>query len=80
MTHFKKLYVKFSLPQTQDNHLPPPRTLIMDFTMTHVWVGRSHLHPIGQLTDTRCSDGVPDPHGDLKEEDGIKICHYRNVY
>ena len=23
-------------PQGQDNHLPPPRTLIMDFTMTHV--------------------------------------------
>ncbi len=27
-----------------------------DFTMTHVRFGRSHLHPVGQLTHTRCSD------------------------
>ena len=53
--------------QGQDNRLPPPRTLIMDFTMTHVRFGRSHLHPIGKITYTRRSDGVPDPDGTLKE-------------
>ena len=31
-------------------------------------------------TNTRRSDGVPDPDGTLKEVDRIKILHYRNVY
>ena len=48
--------------------------------MTHVRFGCSHLHPIGQLTYTRSSDGVPDPDGFLKEEVRIKIRHYRNIY
>ena len=60
--------------------LPPPRTLIMDFTMTHVRFGCSHLHPLGQLTHTRSSDGPPDPDGILKETVRIKIRHYPNVY
>ena len=38
------------------------------------------LHPIGQLTHTRRSDGPPDPDGVLKESVGIKIRHYRNIY
>ncbi len=67
-------------PQAQDNRLPPPRTLIMDFTMTHVRFGRSHLHPIVQLTHTRRSDGAPDPEGALKEAARIKIRHDRNIY
>ena len=50
----------------------------MDFTMTHVRFGRSHLYPIGQLTHTRRSDGARD--GVLKESVTIKIRHYRNVY
>ena len=33
-----------------------------------------------QLTNTRRSDGVPDPDGTLKEVDRIKIRHCRNVY
>jgi hypothetical protein len=66
--------------QAQDNRFLPPRTLIMDFTMTHVRFGGSHLHPIGQLTHTRCSDGAPNPNGALKEEVKIKIRHYRNTY
>ena len=50
--------------------------------MTHIRFGRSHLHPMGQgqLTNTRRSDGGPDPDGDLKEVVRIKIRHYRNVY
>ena len=67
-------------PQTQDNRLPPPCTLIIDFTMTHIRFGRSHLHPMGQLTNTRRSDGSPDTGGALKEVVRIKIRHYRNVY
>jgi hypothetical protein len=30
-----KDYVVLQKPQSQDNRLPPPRPLIMDFTMTH---------------------------------------------
>jgi hypothetical protein len=44
--------------------------------MTHV----RHLHPMGQLTHTRRSDGAPDPDGALKEVVRIKIRHYRNIY
>ena len=75
-----KDYVVFQKPQTQDNRLPPPRTLMEDFTMTHVRFGHSHLHPMGQLTHTKRSDGAPDPDGVLKEVTRIKIRHYRNVY
>ncbi len=42
--------------------------------------GCSHLHPIRQLTHTRCSDGAPDPDGELKKEVRIQIRHYRNIY
>jgi hypothetical protein len=46
-------------PQELTDRLPPPRTLILDFTMTHTRYGRSHLNLNGQLTNTRRSDGVP---------------------
>jgi hypothetical protein len=55
-----KDYVVMQKPQPQVNRLPPPRTLIMDYTMTHIRFGRSHVNPMGQLTNTRSSDGVPD--------------------
>ena len=42
--------------------------------------GRSHLHPMGQLTNTRRSDGGPDPDAVFKEVVRIKIRHYRNLY
>ena len=71
-----KDYVVLQKPQEQDNRLPPPRTLIKDFTMTHVRFGCSHLYPIGQLTHTRSLDGVPDPDGTLKESVRIKIRHF----
>ena len=32
-----KDYVVLQKPQAQDNRLPPPPTLIMDFTMTHAF-------------------------------------------
>ena len=68
------------LEKTQADRLPPPRTLIMDYTMTHVRFGRSHLHPMSQLTNTRRSDGAPDPDAAFKEVARIKIRHYRNLY
>ena len=73
-------YVVLQKDQVQDNRLPPPLTLIMDFTMTHVRFGSSHLHPMGQLTNTRRSDGPPDPDGVLKDEVRINIRYNRNVY
>ena len=50
-----KDYVVLQKPQSQDNRLPQSHTLIMDFTTTHVRVrfGRSHVHPMGQLTNQR---------------------------
>jgi hypothetical protein len=75
-----KDYVVLQKPQSQDNRLPPPRTLIMVNTMTHIRFGRSHLHRMGQLTNTRRSVGAPDPDGSLKEVARIKIRHYWNVY
>ena len=60
-----KDYIVLQEAQAQDNRLPPPHTLIVDFTMT-----LSHLHPMGQLTNTRHSDGVPENvfHGFLATE------------
>jgi hypothetical protein len=55
-------------------------TLIMDYTMTHVRFGCSHLHPMVQLTNTRRSDGAPDPDAAFKEVVRIQIRHYRNLY
>ncbi len=34
--------------------------------MTHPHYGRSHVHPIGQPTNIRRSDGAPEPDGALK--------------
>ena len=66
--------------QGQENRLPPPGTLIMNFTLTQVRFGCSHLHHIGQVTHTRRSDGFPDPDGVHKEVVRIKIRHYLNLY
>ena len=67
-------------PQARADRLPPPRTLILDFTMTHPHYGRSHLNPIGQLTNIRRSDGAPEPDGDLRVVTRKKILHYRQLY
>ena len=67
-------------PQEEDDRLPPPRTLILDFTMTHPRSGRSHVHTMGQLTNIRRSDGAPEPDGVLKVVTRKKIIHYRQLY
>ncbi len=38
-----KDYVVYQNPHEQANRLPPPRTLILDFTMTHTRFGASIL-------------------------------------
>jgi hypothetical protein len=48
--------------------------------MTHIRFGCSHLHPMVQLTNTRRSDGAPDPDDALKDVTRIKIRYYRNLY
>ncbi len=68
------------MEKPQADRLPPPRTLIMDYIMTHVRFGRSQLHPMVQITNTRRSDGGPDPDVSFKEVARIKIRHYRNLY
>jgi hypothetical protein len=75
-----KEYVVLQKPQEQTDRLPPPRTLIVDFTLTQTRYGRSHVHSIGQLINTRCSDGVPEPDGTLGAVGRKKILHYRQLY
>ena len=75
-----KDYVVLQKPQEQADRLPPPRTLILDFTMTHPRYGRSHVHCSGQLTNIRRSDGAPEPDGALKVVARKKIIHYRQLY
>ncbi len=75
-----KDYVVLQKPHEQTDQLPPPRTLIMDFTMIHPRYGRSHVHPIGQLTNIRRSDGAPEPDGTLRVAPRKKILHYRQLY
>ena len=73
-------YVVLQKPRDVTDCLPPPRTLILDFTMTHTCYGRSHLSSLGQLTHTRRSDGVPEPDGALRTVVREKIRHYRQLY
>ncbi len=75
-----KDYVVLQKPKEQADRLPPPRTLILDFTMTHPRIGSSHVHPSGQLTNIRRSDGPPEPDGTIKVVVGKKIIHYRQLY
>jgi hypothetical protein len=75
-----KDYVVLQKPQEQADRLPPPRTLILDFTMTHTRYDRSHLNLNGQLTNTSRSDGTPEPDGAIKAVARKKILHYRQLY
>ena len=67
-------------PQEQADRLPPPRTLILDFTLTHTRYDSSHVYTTGQLTNTRSSDGSPELDGALREVARKKISHYRQLY
>ncbi len=73
-------YVVLKKPRDLTDYLPPPRTLILDFTLTHTRFGKSHLSSLGQLTHTRRTDGVPESDGDLRTVTRAKIRHYRQLY
>jgi hypothetical protein len=75
-----KDYVVLQKPQEQADRLPPPRTLILDFTLTHTRYDSSHVHTTGQLTNTRSSDDSPELDGALREVARKKISHYRQLY
>ncbi len=48
--------------------------------MTHPRYVRSLLNLNGQLTNTRSSDGVPEPDGVIKVVARKKIIHYHQLY
>ncbi len=73
-------YVILQKPRDLTDCLPPPRTLILDFTLTHTRFGKSQLSSLGQLTHTRRTDGAPEPDGALKTVARAKIRHYRQLY
>jgi hypothetical protein len=75
-----KDYVVLQKHQEQADRLPPPRTLILDFTLTHTRFGRSHVFSTGHLTYTRRSDGAPEPDGALRAVTKTKILHYHQLY
>jgi hypothetical protein len=73
-------YVVLQKPRDLTDYLPPPCTLILDFTLTHTSFGKSHLSSLGQLTHTRRTDGAPEPDGTLRTVSRAKIRHYRQLY
>jgi hypothetical protein len=75
-----KDYVVLQKPLEQADRLPPPRTLILDFTLTHTRHDSSHVHTTGQLTNTRRSDGAPELDVALREVSRKKILHYHHLY
>jgi hypothetical protein len=75
-----KDYVVLQKPLEQADRLPPPRTLILDFTLTHTRYDSSHVHTTGQMTNIRRSDDAPELDGALRDVSRTKILHYRQLY
>jgi hypothetical protein len=69
----------FILPHREDDRIPP-RTLVMDFTMTHDLYGRTTQHTNGTLRHGVSSIGAPQPDGGLNKAVRLKIRHYRQIY
>ncbi len=67
------------MPRGEDDRLPP-RTLVMDVTMTHERYGRTTQDTNGALTHRVSSTGAPPPDGDLNKAARLKIRHYRQIY
>ncbi len=72
-------YVVLQKPRDLTDCLPPPCTLILDFTLTHTRFGRSQMSSLGQLTHTRRTDGAPEPDGALRTVARAKSRHYRQL-
>jgi hypothetical protein len=58
----------------------PPRTLVMDVTMTHDRYGRTTQHKNGALTHRVSSTGDPQSDGALNKTVRMKIRHNRQIY
>jgi hypothetical protein len=67
------------LPHREDDRIPP-RTLVMDFTMTHDLYGRTTQHTNGTLSHRVSSTGAPQSDGALNKATRLKIRHYRQIY
>jgi hypothetical protein len=58
----------------------PPRTLVMDVTMTHDHYDRTTQYTNGALTHRVSSTGAPQPDGALNKATRMKVRHYRQIY
>ncbi len=67
------------LSHGEDDRLPP-RTLVMDVTMTHDRYGLTTQHTNGALTHRVPSTGAPQSDGALNKTVRMKIRHYRHIY
>jgi hypothetical protein len=67
------------LSHGEDDRLPP-RTLVMDVTMTHDRYGRTTQHTNGALTHRVSSTGAPHPDGTLNKATRMKIRHDRQIH
>jgi hypothetical protein len=67
------------LPRGEDDRLPP-RTLVIDVTMTHDRYGRTTQHTNGALTHRVSSIGAPQSDGALNKTARNKIRHSRQIY
>ena len=63
----------------EDNRLPP-RTLMLDVTMTHDRYGRTTQHSNGAFTHRISSNCAPHPDGALKNAARKETLHYRQLY
>ena len=66
-------------PRGEDDRFPP-RTMMMDVTMTHDLFGCSTQRTNGSLTHRVSSTGAPQPDGVLKNATSKQIRHYRQLY
>jgi hypothetical protein len=67
------------LSNGEDDRIPP-RTLVMDVTMTHDRYGRTTQHTNGVITHRVPSTGAPQPDGVLNKAVRMKIRYYRQIY
>jgi len=68
------------LPHGEDDDRLPPRTLVMDITMTPDRYGRSTQHTNGALTNRLSSTDAPQTDGALNTAARKKIRYYRQIY
>jgi hypothetical protein len=66
------------LPRGEDDRFPP-RTLVMDVTMTHDLYGCTTQHTNGAFTHRVSSTGVPQSDGALNKSARMKIRHYTRI-